>query len=667
MPTTQPTAITKISDYCIAEFFPNMVSMTPSPSFHHLYDKNTSTHQVFNPNGSVTGNQQDYTAHLISSNQYVYLDQDVVTPYWVQYAASFYYDQPAGYEFYNKVRFHFLSGYDFLKNSGTVLTVKNRMNNGSYCTFACLLVTADWYVDMVKYNVAPIYLADAMYDRFIDVYVPAIDKMNRDYYAVAPNARSSEFAAQVTYTGSSFAGFAQYSPITISIDECIRIDKQETVTDIYSIYVSDTHYESVVSQDSTYQKFGAYIGESADFDAIEYYGVSRGDDGSLGFVKDLIDILSTNAHDDWVITHQLTIQEWVGGQKITTGKFMDMQEADFDAPRYFRPILKYTGTEIAFEIDYTCRLFNRRNGEQIIRIGSMISHNHAKYGRSIASIQLDGAPRSHVVYNKIVKTSLEATDLFVEQSIIANNSSTQQSFTMPVASNAGAIKFTPVFFNTNKISVSQHDHYVDAVNPANDIIYRQGDLRFILNPFDNLIKFKVYNTNSSDVLIPMDLSSLGSFNLVMFNNNKKVRFEYLTDSGYSNLKGGEVSFKIPQYDSESLITSSNREFYVTVLTSDGTESALYGGFWNDVTEKDIVDANIAKVLDQQSSLARPGGTIPSTPSTFASFQVPASGIISEKTPVLNVPGYVPKSKATNDQSISNVIKPPVGQTTGQSV
>lgn len=653
----QPNTIVRLNDYCLVEFFPEQLTMSPSPVFYKLYNSQTGTHQIFNGNGSPTGNSQDYTVTYIGPNQYAYLNQEVVMPYWQRFPEKFLYTTPGAYDTFNKVRFHFISGYDFGSLPGLILSLKNKMNNGSYDFFMQMLVTPDWFTDLVKNNPSPIYLADAMFDRYVEVFVPAEQLINQDYYNQPPESRSGEFGALITYNGTSYSGLIQDAPMTASIDECVRIDRQTISEDIYDVYTTDQHYESVMSIDSLHQRFGAFIGESTEFDALEFYGTMVDDSGNLTFAESMINLLSTNAHDIWVIAHQLTIHEWIDGVKTLSGKYMELQETGFDGPMYYRPILKNSGNSIAFEIDYTCRLFNRRNGDQIIRLGSYISYNAAKYGRTLSTLPIIAPVDSHIVYNKIVKSSLEATELFVEQNYLT----TGNGITKNIAQGINSTAFMPMFFNVNSISVSTKDAIPANDNSGTTLIYKQGDLRFILMPFDNMLKFKVYTVNQNGKLKVMDLSGFGDFRIVLMMNNKKTRFKYLTDIGTSNPKVGELMFKIPQKDSESLVTSSTREFYITMLSKDSTETVLYSGFWNDVTEKDIVEENITKVKAQQAEILS-GSTSPF--SSIASILVNGINTIkanaqmmSSENLQINIPGYVSVGNKNNDVSIINQLIP----------
>lgn len=655
---SQPNTIVRLNDFCVAEFWPEQLSMSPNPVFYKLYNNQTGTHHIYNANGSPTMNTMDYSATLVGPGQYVYMNQEVVVPYWQRYPDKFYATTPGTYDTFNRVRFHFSSGFDFADMQGLILSIKNKMNNGGYVVFASILITPDWYSDLVKFNPSPIYLADMIFDRYVEVFVPAVSQINQDYYNVAPELRSTEFGARITYTGTNYSGLVQDAPIVVGVDVVTRIDRVTISDEVYDMCVTDQHNESVIAIDSLHQRFGAFIGESQTFDSLEFYGTFLNENNQLAFAEELINLLSTNAHDDWVIAHQLTIHEWVDGVKTLTGKYMQLQESEFDGPMYYRPILKNAGIAVAFEVDYTCRLYNRRNGDQIIRLASFISYNTAKYGRTLSVLPLADTPQSHVIYNKIVKSSIEATDLFVEQNYVT----TGQNVTKNLSSGGSQVTaFIPMFFNVNAISVSMKDALPDSDEVSSTLIYKQGDLRFILNPFDNMFKFKVHTVNNKGRLVPMDLSGYGKFYMVLMNNNKKVKFKYLKDSGTSNPSRGELMFKIPQKDAESLITTSNREFYLTLVASDGTETMLYNGFWNDVTEKDVVDANNEKVRAQQQQILQ--GQTSSFFSTVlgnlnaGTASIPAQALTLPSDIQIHIPGYVPKANQGGDVSVVHIIPP----------
>lgn len=690
----QPNTIVRLNDYCIAEFSQDQVSM--SAIQYKLYNSSTGTHHIYNANGVSTGNNQDYSATFIAPSQFVYMDQEVSIPYWERFPDTYLATTPGAYDTFNRVRFHFTSGFDFAGITGLILSVKNKMNNGGYVFFTQLLITPDLYVDVMRYNPSPIYLADVMFDRFVEVFIPDVNVINQDYYNVPPESRSGEYGALLTYNGISYSGFIKDAPVIVSVDECIKIEQKSIGNDIYNIYTTGNHDESVVSVDSLHQRFGAYIGESAQFDAIEFYGTMIDVDGNLAFVEDLINLLSTNAHDKWVIAHQLTINEWIDGVKVLTGKFVNIQESNFDEPMYYRPILKNSGTAMAFEIDYTCRLQNQRNGDQLIRIASYISYNAAKYGKSLSQIPLQAKPESHTVYNKIVKSSLETTELFVEQNYVTTGGNVTQD--LRNSSTMQVVTYVPMFFNVNAISVSQKDVLPDSDETDTTLIYKQGDLRFILNPFDNMFKFKVHTTNNRGLLIPMDLSGFGNFSIVLMNNNKKMKFAYLSDSGMSNPRVGELMFKIPQKDAEMLIMSNNREYYLTLTAADGTETVLYNGFWNDVTEKDVVDANNARVKAMQDEIkGKPAVNTTATTVGISTLSVESRAVVVEQPTVstsgiellaiesrtvipavsqfdtnaingsgINIPGYVQQGNSQNDVSIAQKIQPTSSNNTTSS-
>jgi hypothetical protein len=147
-------------------------------------NKLNNTHQFFASNGidNVTHNIQDYSAIPYGNNKFVRLDEenDILD------SSPSYVKSPLihAQAFYDTVRYHFVSGIDVKSYAGLVLGVKNLENSGKYNIFSSLLLTSLNYQDLVTFNTNPIYLAGTIYDRYVDVLIPSIKKMNNLYYSL---------------------------------------------------------------------------------------------------------------------------------------------------------------------------------------------------------------------------------------------------------------------------------------------------------------------------------------------------------------------------------------------------------------------------------------------------------------------------------------------------
>ena len=71
----------------------------------------------------------------------------------------------------------------------------------------------------------------------------------------------------------------------------------------------------------------------------------------------------------------------------------------------------------------------------------------------------------------------------------------------------------------------------------------------------------------------------------------KVKIDNLNDQSKENLSSGEVVFNIPSSSSEEILQSDNRNFYITSVGQDGTETLMYNGEWRKPSEQaDVEDA-----------------------------------------------------------------------------
>jgi LysM repeat protein len=252
-------------------------------------------------------------------------------------------------------------------------------------------------------------------------------------------------------------------------------------------------------------------------------------------------------------------------------------------------------------IDLISRLTNRRDGEQIIREASFNLVSPKKYGKKLNVLPILDKPGSQTVYNKILKANFEATSLFIEPSPISgSNQITPQGTVTEVV----RTEYIPIFFNNNNISVSQTNSLVNATDKVEEVIFGPGKLRFVLSPFDNLLKFKVYTKNSAGsagTLIPLDLNVNASrYKIVFETNSGKVSVENTRDAQLENLSTGVLAFNVSKKESESIIGSKNRTIYLTSVGQDGRETFMYSGEWRRPNEQSDVDAAINAIIAEST-------------------------------------------------------------------
>ena len=587
-----------LTQYCVVEYqFEPLGSLNfNTEDFKFVKNSVTGVHQIFNTDSSYssTKNIQDLTVVPLDNNQYAYLDSEKI-PNYLQYDTNLVTTTLSGYNVVmDKIRFHFISGFDFDTFKAVILSITHKQNDNIVNVFANILLAPETISQLIVFNSKPLFLSNALYDRYIDIMVPSIKNINEDF--VTAPVPANTFAAAITPSNiSDPVGFIYNNPISITLLEC---DKKNTIytntSTNYDSYNAANSYTASISQSNEFDNVGAYINESVVGDYLEFYLTFNS-----GFPGELLAILNNrNPADDWIIVHQLSVFEQVGTAFINTSRLVFFQEDSYDEPNIFRPVLKNANEAISMSVDYITRLTNRRNGDQIIREGSFSLISPKKYGKELINMPLLDKPQSQKIYNKIVKNNFEATSLFIEPKAVG---------TAPVITQPGTIQavdvvrteYIPIFFNNNNISISKIESSTTVHNSTEEVIFSPGKWRFVLSPFDNMIKVKVFTESSlsdgSNPLVPLDLNvTSAKYRLVFETDSGKVSTDNANDSNLENLSTGRLAFNISKKDSESIITSVDRTVYITSVAQDGRETLLYTGEWRKPSEQSDVDLAISE-------------------------------------------------------------------------
>lgn len=584
-----------LTPYCLVEYM-----FEPLGSLNYMTDDvvlltNTETGllQIINTDASVTTtrNIQDMSVVSIGNNKFAYADSEII-PNYIDFDSNITETPITGYNVvYDQVRFHFATGFDFEGFAGLILSIKNEMNNTRSHVFSNILFSPETTAELLTFNPKPLFITNSTYDRYIDIKVPSIKNINEEYTtSLSP---STTFAAAITpqTTGGSH-GFITNAPIEITLSECGKKEKLDTNVGVkYDVFEVSDSYTSILSQDNEFNGVGAYVAESTSGDYLEYYMTFNS-----GFPEDLISTLnSRNPSNDWIIVHQLSIFEQVGSGFINTSRQVIFQEDNYDEPLLFRPILQNADLAVSMSVDLICRLTNRLNGEQIIREASFTLLSPKKYGKNLINIPLASEPQSQKIYNKLIQKNFESTKLFIEPTFAPGFESeiTPESLE-PIKST----EYVPVYFSNNNISISNVSKMAKKRDLADEVIFKPGQLRFILSPFDNTIKLKVYDVIDQKAT-PLDLNSnAAKYNLVFDTDNGKVSIPNANSDKAESLASGVISFNVSKNESKNILSSKNKTVYITSVAQDDSESLLYTGQWRKATEQADVDAAISAAKEE---------------------------------------------------------------------
>jgi hypothetical protein len=608
-----------LSSYCVVEYMFEALNSPNIYSENFILFKNQylDIHQIVNDDSSynVTHNIKDLTAVPINDNTYVYLDSEKI-PDYLAYDTKITQTSLTGYAVQmDKVRFHFVAGFDFNDFKALILSIKHTENDGKNNLFANILLAPETSDKLIIFNPKPLFLSNAIYDRYVDILVPSIKNINEEY-KTAP-VQSSTFVAAITPNDSASTGFIYNNQIAIGLAECgKRKSLYTTVGQTYDSFEVTNYVEASVSQSNEFDSVGAYINESTAGDFIEFYLTY-----DSGFPEDMIAILNRrNPADDWIIIHQISVFEQIGSAFINTSRFVFFQEDNYDEPNIYRPVLKNANEAVSMSIDYLVRLTNRRNGEQIIREASFSLISPKKYGKQLLNIPLLDKPQSQKIYNKIIKKNFDTTKLFIEPELNAVPSDSSSTVTTVTRT-----EYVPIFFNNNNISVSNSSSLIKTKDSSEEVVFGPGKLRFVLSPFDNIIKLNVYTSSTSSnsvTLIPLDLNiNSAKYRLVFETNSGNVSIDHANDANLENLSTGTISFTVSKQQSSSILKSTIKTVYLVSVSQNGNETLMYSGEWRNSTEQSDVDSAIVDAKSSSSASASIQSTLDQINSNIAATDI----------------------------------------------
>jgi len=468
---------------------------------------------------------------------------------------------------YDKVRFHIISGYAFENIDGVIFRASfSEVSTKLATVLQIVLERGD--ISFPSINSNPIYLNGAVYDKYLEVKIPSYLEMNQEFDALNGSPQQANtLAAKISSDGR---GFLKSSPILFQIHEII-----ETVTvsgyDNYTTTLASSYSLPVYDE---YSDLAANLNENTDFSYIEYWPSWQGN-----FLEDFLNIESTLGNNYYAI-HDLEVREQIGNTYTTTSTFTNIQQGGFNGPLFFRPVLR-NGNTTSFLVNYTVRLFNKRDSSQVLRRATLTSFNSNRYGRNLQRLNLSTIPAAQKVYNKIV----DGPKISSTYSFSQNN---------PTSQTVGV----PIFYDYRQVSVTKDDLTVQSNGTLtlsssiseSSVALGQGRCQVIVTPFDNYYRFRVFNTSQGKESIPLDLGGTSDYYLVFIGDrDQSVRVTNVKGISLNNPSKGELVFRTVEQESRKILGFSNREFHIVSRSVTGTETSIYVGTWIRANETSSIE------------------------------------------------------------------------------
>ena len=588
---------------------------------------------------ATTGNVRDLSVVQTDKNRFVTLDQDYLVPYLdTDPKLTSVNNLPVVFPsnigvYYDTIKFHIVAGYNFENIDGIILQGQFQERTGKKATIFQRLITKSDTTSVVL-NPNPIYLGGALYDHYIEIKIPAYTNMVYEFDILAGTpAQTSTLAAKISSDGN---GFLKDAPITVNLYEITST----VLKNGYENYIAQSRNQLAVVPRDNFSSLAAVIQENAFYSYLEYYPTWDGN-----FLEDFLNAEGKVGNVYYAI-NEVEVKEQVGLSYITTYNFSNTQTQDFNAPSIFRPILINPLTT-SFLVNYTMRLVNKANQNQIIRKSTFSSFDVSKYGRENNVISLTTGAYSQKVYNKIVQAP----------NVISGG---------PSITPSGPIeKRIPVFYKDNNISITKETLIIDKDGnivsetsiPDATQIFGQGKAKILVDPFDNFFKFTVYNYKDGTSPEILDLGTSLSYYIVFIDSSgQSVRVENIKNrTTVSNPSAGQVAFKVVETNSKKVLGFTSRDFYIVSRTPDGTETKLYSGSWQ--TQAEFIASTTVTTTTPTAPTTT--GVTGSTPSTTTGVSVTGEAVSS-------IPTTSQGSQITSKVPVTKLIKKPKVYSLGSS-
>ena len=577
---TSTQRFVKITDYLLLEY---NYTTAPTPEIYYVntgfpaigFEKIVNgyfdnTVQILNdPNAeATTNNVRDLSVVQVDKNRFVTLDKDYLVPYLdTDPKLTSVSNLPVVFPsnigvYYDSVKFHIISGYNFDNLDGVILQAKYQERTGKKATLMQILLQKS-DVTLPVLNPNPIYLGGALYDRYVEVKIPAYANMVYEFDVLNGNStQPSTLAAKISSDGK---GFLRDAPVEFTVFEVT----QTVLKNGYQNYIGQTRSQLSIFPKDNFSALAGVIQENQFYNYLEFYPTWDGN-----FLEDFL-TSEGKVGNTYYVVNDIEVKEQVGLSYITTYNFTSIQTEDFNSPAIFRPVL-VNPLSTSFVVNYTMRLVNKGNQNQIIRRATFSSFDVSKYGKENNVINLTTGAYAQKVYNKII----QAPNLISGVGVAPNVTPLEKKI--------------PVFYKDNNISVTQETIIIDkdgnviseTSTPDVTRLYGQGKAKILIDPFDNFYKFTVYNLKDGTTPELMDLGNSLTYYIVFLDSSgQSVRVENIKNkTSISNPSQGQVSFKVVASNSKKILGFVSKQFYIVSKTPDGIETKLYSGSWQNQSE-----------------------------------------------------------------------------------
>jgi hypothetical protein len=518
-----------------------------------LQNDYTNTKYFFNDPVSDNFNIRDYSATYIQEGRYVYLNRNLpmqyidLDPNLTNSIDLLVTDFHNNYEIaYDTIKIHFANNFNFTGNDGFIFDIKVTRRDDVGINLASLVYrTLD---DIAVINPSPLLISETLYNKYIEFKIPSI------YFLLLEDKSSNNLTNKFT----AGQGFVSYSKINITLLGIIKTEKLNSFT----YFNTNTLSKISFNYKDAFEPLVARIQESTEGEFYELYGEYNGE-----IYANFINDLNNKSGNDYIVFHEIILNEQLGTQFFETTHQITVQTSDFDKPFKFRPVIEYAASAVSYTITYILRLINRTDNLQSVKTSQITSYDTKKYGKSLKRLFYPSQVVIDKIYNKIENTSFSNIKSNVDDQLMT------ATLTKTEYINIFRDRINIVTTNS-KVNIDTKE-ILDSTTEYKE----QGKGYIGITSYDDFILFNIYKKENDDI-IPINLNLYGD---IYLNFKDKDEIKIRQYDKVDQIQNNQRMFKIAKEDAKKILGFKNDNFYITGLiktdAEESNESLIYLGKW----------------------------------------------------------------------------------------
>lgn len=492
---------------------------------------------------------------------------------------------------WDEIKLYFTTGYDFSDIYGALFRISVDRKDGSILDLCNLFYNKSNVYKYIQFLANPIIFGNFIYDRYISIKVPSVDRINDETVLEEPvldlntNEEHTTLKSMlsISYSSTIKIMFAYIdsenktlTDATYTVEDAIngKFDAKNVICDFSR---TSTIKGLVPRNKVASDNLGVYISSNPDKPYIEFYGTWKNVPLNSAIVqsfnetvelydKSIIkrpeityqvdeDYVAEYDMKKWVAIHELKCSFIDTDEKILKEESYSMSQVFISDPKeitkfYYRPVffdevIAADLVHVVLSIDYTLRFINIEDSVQFTKKGSLsLSDNELMKFWGKGTKLPFGETMPYKIYNKIVEN---------KQNIIQSEVS------------ADITKYVKVFYDTTNITLETSGGAIGNNNYTLIISKAPKNYKFI---------FKQLDINGNRKFV-----DLTDAYYKLYTKDKSGN-QIIIDPTYSNnmnLLLGELEFNINVSSIDKLYNVPEEDRYISIVAynNDNSVSSLY--------------------------------------------------------------------------------------------